>query len=413
MRFVPADRTQRWLALGNLVNMTGTGASLSALVVFLAQAKHLPLAQAASLLSVGGLIGVLGAVPLGQLSDRYGARIVAITAELVCAVATCGLMVSRNMWSCALALAIKQLATSGNTAARSTLMGKLVPPKQRAALRAYQRSVTNVGFSLGALGSGFALAADNTAALYVLLALDAATFCFGAFATAKLPEASRGAKGRGLAADALSDPGYLSVALLNAVHTLNRAVVSIGIPLWVVYGSRLPHWAISAAMILNTVVVVGLQVPLSGQAKDVRGARGSLLMAGALTASGCAALAAGGASSGYALWMFLSVACLTLSLGEILGAAAGWTLSYDLAPDELLGQYQGVWQLIADGASKAAGPALIGWTVAAGPLGWSVLAGGFAMVAGSSPANVSWAKPRTRKHRTALDLARAGSSSRY
>lgn len=404
MRLIPEDRTQRWLALGNLVNMVGTGATLSALVIFLAQVKHLPLAQAASLLTVSGLVGILGAVPLGQLSDRCGPRAVAIGAELVCAAATCALLLAGNVWMCALALAVKQLATSGNTAARATLMGKLVPPERRAALRAYQRSVTNVGFTVGALGSGLALAADSTAAIYALLGVDAATFCFSAFATAQLPPVDRGSRGRGIAADALSDPGYLSVAALNAVHTLNRAVVSVGIPLWVVYGSSLPRWAVSAAMILNTTAIVVLQVPLSKQAEDVHRSRRALLAAGLCTAVGCAALAVGRASPTVVVWLLFIAACLTLALGEILGAAAGWTLSYDLAPDELLGQYQGLWQLVADGSSKAAGPAVIGWAVAVGPLGWTTLAGGFALVAVVSPPIVDWAPPRTRRHRAAQQL---------
>jgi MFS family permease len=391
MRLVPADRTQRWLAVGNLVNMTGTGATLSALVIFLAQAKHLSLAQAVSLLATSGLIGILGAVPLGQLSDRHGARAVAITTELACATATLALLAAGNAWSCACCLAVRQLATSGNTAARAALIGKLVPVDERIALRGYQRSVTNIGFSLGALISAFAVASNSTAALYWMLTLDVATFCFGAFATARLPEVGRGAKGRGLAMDALGDRGYLTATLLNAVHTLNRAVVSLGVPLWIVYGSHLPYWAVSAAMIFNTIVVIVLQVPLSGRACDLRGARRSLVAAGALTAAGCAALAGGGSPSAVVLWSLLALASLLLALGEILGAAAGWVLSYDLAPDGLLGQYQGVWQLVADGSSKVAGPAVLGWTVAAGPPGWTALAGGFAVVAVLSPGVVSWA----------------------
>ncbi|GGL05198.1 MFS transporter [Sphaerisporangium melleum] len=401
MRLIPEDRVQRWLAVGNLVNMAGTGAALSTLVVFLARAKHLELSQAAALLSVSGLIGVLGAVPLGQLSDRYGPRSVAIGTELTCAAATCALLLAWDVWVCALALTVKHLATSGNTAARATLMGKLVPPERRTALRAYQRSVTNVGFALGALGAGPALASGSTTALYALLAADAVTFCLSAFATARLPQVSRGAHRRRLAADALSDRGYLSMAVLNAAHTLNRAIVSIGVPLWVVYGSPLPHWAVSAAMMLNTSIIVVLQVPLSKQAEDIRGSRRALLIAGLCTAVGCGMFAVGGILSTAAVWPLFVVACLALAFGEILGAAAGWTLSYDLAPDDMLGQYQGVWQLVADGSSKAAGPAVIGWAVAAGALGWSALAAGFTAVSVVSPAAAGWASTRTRRHRAA------------
>lgn len=148
-------------------------------------------------------------------------------------------------------------------------------------------------------------------------------------------------------------------------------------------------------------MLVVLQVPLSKRAEDVRRSRRALLTGGLCTAVGCAALALGRTLPTAAVCLLFVVACLTLALGEILGAAAGWTLSYDLAPDELLGQHQGLWQLIADGSSKAAGPAVIGWAVAVGSLGWTAPAGGFALLAVASPAIVSWAPTPTRRHRTA------------
>ncbi|MEU3526788.1 MFS transporter [Streptomyces sp. NPDC038707] len=404
MPLLPAGRDQRWLAVGNLVNMTGTGATLSALVVFLAEVRHLPLAQATALLTASGLIGVVGAVPLGQAGDRYGARGVAVVTELVCAASMVALTVAPGAWGCALCLAVRQLATSGNTAARATLMGRVVPPGERSALRAYQRAVTNVGFSLGALLSAAAMTAGGRAALYGLVLLDAATFCFGAYATSRLPGAGRGVRRPGLAGDALRDRGYVSVSLLNAVHTLNRSVVSLGIPLWVVYASGLPRWTVSGAMILNTCAVILLQVPLSGQARDIARSRRSLLWAGLLTAAGCAALAAAGTlrERPSLVWPLFVAACLVLAVGEILGAAAGWTLSYELAPDEFLGQYQGVWQLVADASAKAAGPALIGWALAAGPAGPAGLAGAFLLTGAVSPAVVGRAERRRRRPDRAL-----------
>ena len=396
MRLVPDNRNQRWLAVGNLVNMTGTGATMSALVVFLAVVKRFPLAQATWLLAAAGLVGVLGALPLGQLSDRFGARAMAITTELVCAAATLLLLPADSAWWCALCLAVRQLATSSNTAARATLMGGLVPSAQRAALRAYQRSVSNAGFSVGALLSGLALADGSTAALYTLLGLDAATYCFGAYATARLPGTGRGARRRGLVREALAAPGSLTAGLLNAAHTVNRSVVSIGVPLWVVYGSHLPHWAVSAAMITNTVTVVLLQVPLSGRAGDLAGCGRSLLWAGGLTGLGCAALAlAGGHRPAAVVWPLFAVACVALAFGEILGAAAGWTLSYDLAPERQLGHYQAVWQFLADGAGKVAGPVAVGWAIAGGPVGWAAMAVGFTALAASGPPLVGWSATRS------------------
>lgn len=398
---LPSDRTQRWLALGNLVNMTGTGATAAVLVVFLAHTKELPLAQASSLLAVSGLVGVVGSVPVGWLSDRVGARLTAITTELVCASATVVVLVADSTWTLVAGLAIRQLSTSGNSAARAALMGALVPPDQRTRLRAYQRSVTNIGFAVGGAASALALATNSGAALAVVLAADAATFCFSAYATSRLPDAGRTSTRRGLALNVLTDRGYLTVGALNAAHALNRAAVSLGLPLWIVYGSTLPDWTISAAMVLNTVLVIVLQVPLSRSAHDVAGARRTLLAAGGFTALGCTALAGGGIASAGPEWAFLAAACVTLTFGEILGAAAGWTLSYELAPPERFGEYLGTWQLMADGSAKIVGPVLLGWAVAIGPAGWTILAAGFAITAMASPLVITRSTASRREPATA------------
>lgn len=408
-RLIPRDHDQRWLAIGNLVNMSGTGATLSALVVFLATVKSLPLAQATALLTVSGLVGVVGAVPLGRLSDRYGARRMAILTELVCAAAIALLIVVNGTWPLAACLAVRQLATSANTAARATLMGRLVSAEERVRLRAYQRSVTNVGFSLGALLSAAAMSMDSPDAVYPLLALDAATFVFSAVATAKLPDVGRGARRPTPAKGALRDAGYLGTSMLNALHTINRSVVSLGVPLWIVYASRLPHWTVPAALILNTGMVIWLQVPLSPRAEGIAACRRALLTAGLLTAAGCAALAA--AEKLHAepplVWTLLLLGCVVLAVAEILGAAAGWTLSYDLASASMLGQYQALWQFLGDGASKVAGPAAIGWALAGGPPGWAALAAAFALTGAASPPVVRWAAVRRNGESGAAGAANA------
>lgn len=403
IRLLPKSPAQRWLAAGNFVSMVGTAATLSVLVVFLAETKHLGLGSAAALLSVTGLVGVVGAVPVGQLCDHFGARRVSIIAETVRASATVGILVFGGFRMLSIALIARQLAGSGNGTARSTLMGYLVPAEERAALRAYQRVVTNIGSVFGALLSALVIAIGDAAALYGVLVFDATTFLFAAYATSRLPEAGRRRHASVFAIDAVRDPGYLVAGALNAVHSLNAAIISAGIPLWVVYASRLPRWSVSFALVLNTAVVIALQVPLSKYSNSTAGAGRSLSGAGALTAAGCVALAAATPGNVVSAWLMLVVASTLLALGEILGAAAGWTLSYDLAKEHLYGQYQGMWQVLADGSAKAGGPVLVGGVVAAGPVGWTAMAGVFIAAAAATQPVIRWSSPG-RRTGTASDL---------
>ena len=75
------------------------------------------------------------------------------------------------------------------------------------------------------------------------------------------------------------------------------------------------------------------------------------------------------------------VAAVVHSLAEITSSAAGWSLSFDLAPQERMGSYQGVYGTgYAVGAMIA--PAVVTLTaIDLGTGGWAILAAMFAAAA--------------------------------
>jgi hypothetical protein len=138
-------------------------------------------------------------------------------------------------------------------------------------------------------------------------------------------------------------------------------------------------------VVLNTALVVVLQVRLSRGSSDLRSAARRQLWSG-LCLAGCCLLVAlsarGGAVTATAL---ILAATVTLTLGEIWQSVGAWRLSYALSPKAARSYYLSVYELGASGAS-AAGPVLITWAVIEnGAAGWTGLAGcfiltGFAVV---------------------------------
>ena len=391
---LPQDHNRRWLALGNLVNMMGTGASLATLVVFLADVKGLSLALAASVLAAAGLMGILGAAPVGVLIDRSGPKSVAVVTELVCALAVLVLLAAPGTVWIIVALTVRQLSVTANTVARATVMGRMGDAEDRVALRAYQRAVTNVGFGAGTVLSAAAVAIGSTEALVAVMCLDAATFGFGALATARLrgtfrPAPRRADEGTGSRSAVLRDWRFVLLALLNAVCSLNGVAASLGISFWVVFASDLPNWAVSASYAINTVLVVLLQVRFSKASSTVHGSATSLRSAGLLAGAFCLLLAFSGALTGWVVWLPFVVATVVITLSEMWQSAAGWTLSYEFADDRLLGKYQAAWHLTNDAVVKALGPLVVGLAVARGAAGFVVLAAAFCLLALVTPAVVS------------------------
>jgi MFS family permease len=90
----------------------------------------------------------------------------------------------------------------------------------------------------------------------------------------------------------------------------------------------------------------------------------------------------------------LLAAAVVHSLAEIMSSAAGWSLSFDLAPQERMGSYQGVYGTgYAVGAMIA--PAVVTLTaIDLGTGGWAILA---AMFAGASAGVVVIARRAARE----------------
>jgi len=192
----------------------------------------------------------------------------------------------------------------------------------------------------------------------------------------------------------LTDLPYLAVTGLNALLSLQFAVLTVGIPLWVVRDTNAPRAVVSASMILNTVLVVAFQVRATRATRDQRSAARALRLSGLLLAVSCLGIAAGHGLPGGAAAVVLLAAVALETAGEVLSQAGGWLLSYDLADPRATGAYQGVFNAGAS-AGLMAGPAVVTATALGhGAVGWAVPAALFALGGAAMVPAVRWAERR-------------------
>ncbi len=174
---------------------------------------------------------------------------------------------------------------------------------------------------------------------------------------------------------------------------LQLAVLTVGLPLWIVLGTGAPAAMVAAVNVVNCLLVVVFQVRASRGVTDVASAaraceRGALLLAG-----GCLVYAAAQYGPAWAAAGALLVGALVHTLGELLTSAGGWTLSLDLADPRSHGEYQGVF-MSGQAAAHVIGPLVITLTaVDHGAVGWVVLAGVFALAGPALTAVVRGAGP--------------------
>jgi MFS family permease len=334
---------QRLLTLAQLSNSVGDGAYYTTSALYFTQAVGLAPARVGLGLTIGWAVGSLAGLPLGRLADRRGPRGTAVLLALATGLAVASFTLVRGFLPFVLAACAYAAAQSGLAAARQALLAGLVPTGQRTRLLARLQSTLNAGLAVGAALGGLALHAGTRTAYLTVFAVDAVSFLVCALLLVGLPRVApvpvRPRGGLGV----LRDRPYTVVALLNTVLLLRLPLLSLVLPLWITERTGAPAWLVSALFVLNTAAVTLFQV------RAARGVTGLDSATRALRHSGwvmCAACALFALSAGASAWVAAGVlvAGAVLQVAAEMGQSAGsWQLSFDLAPADRVGEYQGLF----------------------------------------------------------------------
>ena len=373
---LPPAGPLRLYAVVVFIDALGTGLFAAGSVVFFTRRVGLAPVDVGLGLSVAALVGLLAAVPAGRAGDRYGHRRVLMLANVAQAVSvSCYLLVDdvRGFLVVVVALGV---AESAARPVRRALLSDLAAGQARVRASAYNRSVSNVAFSLGALLAGAALAAD-TAAGYISLVLgDALSFLL---ASALLARLRRAVLPRAVASASLReqqpqarrhspfrDRRYVLMSLICGLLNLNASLLEVGLPLWVITRTEAPRYLVAVLLLVNTVLAVVLTVPTSRGSETVAGAARAARRAGLVLALSCVVLAAAPTPAREVpVVALLVLGVLLLTAGELFSSAGSWGLSYGLAPEGHHGEYLGVFTTVSQ-AAQVVGPALMAFLVTAG-----------------------------------------------
>ncbi|HEU5110002.1 MAG TPA: MFS transporter [Micromonosporaceae bacterium] len=381
----------RILAFAQLSNSLGDGAFYACSALFFTRVVGLSAIQVGFALTLGWACGMLAGVPLGHLADRFGPRRVAVLLAVATAVTLTGFLVVRSFPSFLVVVCLYATCQGGLTSARQALLAGLVEPGARTAVRAALQSTLNAGLAIGAGLGALALAIDTPAAYLALFAMDAIGFLTAALVLLRLPEVPPAAPGPadGPRLAVLRDRRYALITFLNAIMYLNMPLLSLALPLWIVQHTDAPKPVAAALLVVNMVAVVVFQVRVARTVRDPRSAGRVTARAGALMLLACAVFAVSGGHIGpWATVAVLLTAALIQVFGEMMAGAAGWELSFTLAPSGRHGQYQGFYGM-APQLARMLGPVLLTTLVLGlGTPGWLILGGLFLLAGLAVPAAV-------------------------
>jgi MFS family permease len=391
-RQIPERGPKRLFAIAILINTMGNGMFMASSALYFTQVVHLSTGRVGIGLTVAGLIGLLAGVPIGDLADRRGSREVFLVALVVQAATMLSLVFVHSFTAFMCLVSLDMLASSSAGSSRGALIRR-IGGEGAPVFRAQVRAIANAGIPVGALAAAVAVQIDTRASYSALIIANSSTFLVCALMTSGVPSfAPLPRPERNRRWSALADRPFVSFALINGVMAMQYQVPLLPLPIWIATQTDAPRWIISAALALNTILCVLLQVRFGARVDTLRAGSSAMRSAGLAFLLSCPLMALIADVPALPAVMLTLSAVALHTIGELWHSSASYTVSFELAPKYAQGQYQGLLGMGA-GAGGAIAPGLLMLLcIDGGQLGWLVVGFLFAAAGIAAQQVVHWAE---------------------
>ncbi|WP_329246385.1 MFS transporter [Actinoallomurus sp. NBC_01490] len=377
LRHPPGGRDARIMLGAQFVDRAGTGVWAASSVLYFAFVARLNAGQIGLMLGIAGMAGIVGSPLAGRLAGRFPLRSLLAGCHLMRLGVLCLLPLSGAFAVLLPAVAVMYV---GDGAAKmlEMLFATEVAGERRSTFRALSRSAVNAAYALGAGIAAMGLAVGTAGAYRALIGVNALSFLVAAAMVWRTREplgaarsASRPARTTAMVPRSpWRDRGYLLFVLLDTPMNLDDSILKVGLPLWLVNRTAAPHALVPAFLVINTVLVVALQMRVSARTEGPRRAARVLTLYGLTLLTSCAVMAAVVGAGPWAASAGLLAAAALITLGELARSVSSWELAVSLAPREARAAYLGVAGM-AQSVQRSAGPPLLtGAVLPLGPVGW-------------------------------------------
>lgn len=383
----PISRKQRsvFIYLVESADAVGLGMYLSLSVIFLVSAVDLSNREVGLVLGASGVASLLGAVPIARAAERIGLRrsltvlflVRAASFAALANVSTFGAVLGVSLVAGLLSRGIGPLIESSMLSLQRGDEADSVNSLARL------RTLRNAGMALGALPAGWAIAVDSRGAFQLILALASGLFLISAVLCQGFPTGRPGASKDDDSSlppiEVTRNIPFLWVTVLFSALALSGLLFAIGLPLWIVQETDAPRWSVTVCQLLNTILVVLLQVRVSRGSEKPERAKLLMLFGGVLSACGSLVVVlAGRFEAGPALAVVvLSAVLFTLAELAIVVGCTGAALLH--IPVNRRTEYLAAFN-VGFGVATVIGPIVISSAIMWGAWSWVAWAAFFALV---------------------------------
>jgi MFS family permease len=368
------------LAAQSLLFALGEGTFMTGSAVFFTQIVGLSAAQVGLGLTIAGVASFTTAWPAGKLVDRFGPkRCWALSSAGQASLFTLWPFIDGFGGYVAMAATMEIVGSLGG-AAYGAYTIDVLPPHERVHSRAYMYSALNVGFTLGSLMGGIALAFQSNTVLHGLPWFTTVAFLVNATAILRLPNAPHDErtpeqrKVKPAGPGPLRNIGWMASTFFVGVLWTNQVLLNIVIPLWLVQETDAPRVLLAFLFGTNTVMCIFLPMAAARGVKDVTTALRAIRFSATFFVASCLITLYTHDTVGWVTIALVWLGHVTVTGAELYLSAASWSFEAELMDPHRRGEYQGAAELSGT-LGRVWAPALYTFlAMSLGAAGWLIIA---------------------------------------
>lgn len=372
----PSLGSHRRFVTAIAVDATGSGVFMPVSMLYFLAVTPLTLVQVGAAISLASFVSLPAGPVLGALVDRLGAKRVLLAGNALQAIGFLAYLVTDTFASVLLWTVVVTLGRTAFWGSYGNIVAAISLPGERERWFGFLGALRNVGFALGGLAAGAAIAVGTDRAFALVVLVNAVSYAVAFVLLLSVPRVDPEVHEDlpGTWADVLRDGPYRLLVAAQVGFSLPMMVLNFALPVYAVTVLDLPGWITGLVFTVNCLMVglgQGLVVnALTGRVRyrvllftQVAFAASFLVWLGASVVPVAAAL------------VVMVLGGVVYTLAELTGGPVLGALAAESAPPHLRGRYLSLIQL-AWNISGTIAPLLFAWLLDRGPqpLWWVLLA---------------------------------------
>ena len=358
------------------VDAMGSGVWMPVSMLYFLAVTSLSLVQVGAAISIAALVALPSGPVLGMLVDRLGAKRVLLAGNLMQVAGFTAYLFVDTFVAVLAAAILVILGMTSFWGAYGNIVAAISLPGERERWFGFLGALRNVGFAIGGLASGLAVAIGTDLAFSAVVAANAASYAVAFWLLLAVPVAPREPHESlpGNWGTVLRDGPYRLLVLAQVGYSISIMILIFALPVYAVEVLDLPGWVGGVVFTVNCVMV-GL-----GQGLVVNALTGHvryrvLLLAQATFATSYVVFLLASELSVWVATVVVVAGCMVYTLAELIGGPVLSALAAESAPEHLRGRYLSLIQL-AWNTSGMVAPLLFAWLLDSGAANlWLVMLG--------------------------------------